>query len=309
MQSVPFAPPASRNAPCPCGSGRRYKECHGALGVGSETRAAPPALPSRVDRMYAALAAQQANRLLEAGALYRSVVGEDPANFDALHMLGVIEYELGHFSEAESLLRRALEILPRVAAAHGNLRLIREGRKRADAEQQLCRELLPRLEGLCSGPSVPRAAEGGRGVTTVIGCGVDEISVTQQLPALEAAGAAMRWWRWRDGPPIPPLGSVVEAWDGVQRLPPTASLLYVGTAVPAAPWVAALDPARVMLLSGSGFPCRLVDRIRELSDEGRRKVELIYADADAAAMATLPGPIVPTNDPGPWWRAELGIRP
>ena len=24
-------PPASRNAPCPCGSGRRYKECHGAL--------------------------------------------------------------------------------------------------------------------------------------------------------------------------------------------------------------------------------------------------------------------------------------
>ena len=26
-----LAPPASRNAPCPCGSGRRYKDCHGAL--------------------------------------------------------------------------------------------------------------------------------------------------------------------------------------------------------------------------------------------------------------------------------------
>src|SRR5213593_753529 len=25
-------PPVSRNAPCPCGSGRRYKDCHGALG-------------------------------------------------------------------------------------------------------------------------------------------------------------------------------------------------------------------------------------------------------------------------------------
>ena len=24
------APPASRNAPCPCGSGRKYKHCHGA---------------------------------------------------------------------------------------------------------------------------------------------------------------------------------------------------------------------------------------------------------------------------------------
>jgi preprotein translocase subunit SecA len=26
------APPASRNAPCPCGSGRKYKHCHGAAG-------------------------------------------------------------------------------------------------------------------------------------------------------------------------------------------------------------------------------------------------------------------------------------
>ena len=24
-------PPASRNAPCPCGSGRKYKHCHGAV--------------------------------------------------------------------------------------------------------------------------------------------------------------------------------------------------------------------------------------------------------------------------------------
>ncbi len=28
-----FAPPASRNAPCPCGSGKRFKDCHGALGA------------------------------------------------------------------------------------------------------------------------------------------------------------------------------------------------------------------------------------------------------------------------------------
>jgi preprotein translocase subunit SecA len=25
-------PPVSRNAPCPCGSGRKYKHCHGQLG-------------------------------------------------------------------------------------------------------------------------------------------------------------------------------------------------------------------------------------------------------------------------------------
>ena len=29
--STSIAAPASRNAACPCGSGRRYKDCHGAL--------------------------------------------------------------------------------------------------------------------------------------------------------------------------------------------------------------------------------------------------------------------------------------
>ena len=48
-----IAPPASRNAPCPCGSGRRYKECHGAL-------AAPPAPASIEAVLSAALAAHQA---------------------------------------------------------------------------------------------------------------------------------------------------------------------------------------------------------------------------------------------------------
>jgi predicted O-linked N-acetylglucosamine transferase (SPINDLY family) len=32
VSSVP-TPPASRNAPCPCGSGKRFKDCHGAVGA------------------------------------------------------------------------------------------------------------------------------------------------------------------------------------------------------------------------------------------------------------------------------------
>ena len=38
QQQTPLPPmpegavePASRNAPCPCGSGQKYKHCHGAL--------------------------------------------------------------------------------------------------------------------------------------------------------------------------------------------------------------------------------------------------------------------------------------
>src|SRR6266851_5171486 len=29
-------PAAGRNSPCPCGSGKRYKECHGAIGAARE---------------------------------------------------------------------------------------------------------------------------------------------------------------------------------------------------------------------------------------------------------------------------------
>ena len=46
-----LAAPASRNAPCPCGSGRRFKDCHGALqdaarAAGTETIARPTGSPS-----------------------------------------------------------------------------------------------------------------------------------------------------------------------------------------------------------------------------------------------------------------------
>lgn len=305
MQSTPFAPPPSRTAPCPCGSGRRYKECHGALGARNET-AAPIASPA--ERMHAALTAQRANRLREAATLYRSVLEENSANFDALHMLGVIEYELGNFTKAESLVVRALGLLPNIASAHGNLQLIREGRKRAEAEQQLCRELLPQLTGVCASSPPSFAARTSPSVAAVLGCGVGETSLTRQLSALEAAGTAVRWWRWRDGPPAPALSVRVAEWDGAQRLPQFASLLLIGTEISAAPWVAGFNPSRVMLLAGSGPPCRLADRIRELSDEAKRKVELIYLDA-ATVMAQLPGLIAPIHEPGRWWRAHLDLRP
>jgi tetratricopeptide (TPR) repeat protein len=93
-------PPASRNALCPCGSGRRYKECHGALG---------PIAPAAPDpRLVAALAAQQAGRLDEAAAGYEAVLADAPDEFDALHMLGVVHFQRREFERALTLIDRAL---------------------------------------------------------------------------------------------------------------------------------------------------------------------------------------------------------
>ena len=48
-----------RNAPCPCGSGKRYKDCHGAFAAPDYALAGERESRRRLD---AALAAEQAGR-------------------------------------------------------------------------------------------------------------------------------------------------------------------------------------------------------------------------------------------------------
>ena len=88
MNTDAVSPPPSRNDPCPCGSGKRYKACHGAPSL------APTAnTPASVEKlMQQALAAQLDSRLDEAVALYLAALAEQPDQADCLHMLGVIDY-------------------------------------------------------------------------------------------------------------------------------------------------------------------------------------------------------------------------
>jgi glycosyltransferase involved in cell wall biosynthesis len=134
---------AGRNSPCPCGSGKRYKDCHGALQTPIRSSGLPLSADSfgRQQRMLAALEAQTAMRTVEAATLYQLVLEEEPNNFDALHMLGVVRYELGELAQAEALVRRAIAVNPGIDAAHTNLRLIRAAQERKGAEEQLCREV------------------------------------------------------------------------------------------------------------------------------------------------------------------------
>jgi predicted TPR repeat methyltransferase len=63
----------------------------------------------------------QQGRLDEAQASYRRVLDADPRQFDALHLLGVIERQRGHAARAVELIEDALRIDPRQARAHCNL--------------------------------------------------------------------------------------------------------------------------------------------------------------------------------------------
>ena len=83
-----------RNAPCPCGSGRRYKDCCGRPAPGM-------ARASWLDAtMQAALAAQRAGEHEVAHAGYAAVLNQLPGLADALHMYGVAQYAIGDLDGA-----------------------------------------------------------------------------------------------------------------------------------------------------------------------------------------------------------------
>jgi glycosyltransferase involved in cell wall biosynthesis len=107
---MPVAP-SSRNASCPCGSGRRGKHCCFRLGnppLNSSGDLAHSAVTVRMmgsvanSAKHRALDAQLAEQFPQALQLYETALAETPEDFDALHMRAVTLYQMGCFEEARA---------------------------------------------------------------------------------------------------------------------------------------------------------------------------------------------------------------
>ena len=113
----------SRNQPCPCGSGKRYKHCCGVESATATPAAAatsppvgeqlhapviPAMRPDLPTLMQRALGCQKQGRLADAEALYREALTLAPANFDALHMLGVVRLQLDEPEAGARCILRAI---------------------------------------------------------------------------------------------------------------------------------------------------------------------------------------------------------
>jgi tetratricopeptide (TPR) repeat protein len=111
---------AGRNEPCPCGSGKRFKHCHGAIGERASVDAATPAMSA--DAVIAnAMAAHQRGDIDAAEREYRAALVRSPAHPLALHYLGVIAYQRGRPAEALPLLQHAATLHPQEPEFHNNL--------------------------------------------------------------------------------------------------------------------------------------------------------------------------------------------
>ena len=87
-----------RNEACPCGSGRRYKDCHGAPDVH------PAAASSAPLSLRDAVSKQRAGDFAAAFAIARTILENDPTNVDAHHVAALCAHECGRNDEALSIL-------------------------------------------------------------------------------------------------------------------------------------------------------------------------------------------------------------
>lgn len=125
-----------RNDPCPCGSGRKYKRCHGAEATPVRAAASTSPIAGRAalaswfrlaveafERDDDRAAADHAQRILEA----------DPDNVDAINLLGIIACRVGRYGVSNELLNRAIALRPNEAQFVMNLgnALREEGRLEA----------------------------------------------------------------------------------------------------------------------------------------------------------------------------------
>jgi ubiquinone/menaquinone biosynthesis C-methylase UbiE/tetratricopeptide (TPR) repeat protein len=112
-----------RNAPCPCGSGRKHKHCCGRPDAGAGGPAAAPAAPLQHDNRAAALHAE--GLLEDAIAEYRAALALAPDLVVAHNNLGNALGALGRLDDAAASYVRALARAPDHVESHFNLGYVR----------------------------------------------------------------------------------------------------------------------------------------------------------------------------------------
>jgi GT2 family glycosyltransferase len=96
----------ARNQPCPCGSGLRFKECHGKVGATQPDGAGE----QRAELMVRALAHRQAHRYDQAVRDYEAALERDPGRHEARYMLADLWRERGERGHAKAHILEALDL-------------------------------------------------------------------------------------------------------------------------------------------------------------------------------------------------------
>jgi len=223
-----------------------------------------------VARLQAALAAQQAGRIVEAIAIYDTVIASHPGLFDAWHMRGVAHFQLLAFDAAERDIRRALEIEPALDAARRNLELVIGGRLSMADVESLCRAVLPHYSALVVAPPVPPldgVAAGSR--VFVIDAGAPAPVVDTLVRDAAVRGAEVVTMAVEPGRTIGGEKAAALASAGSRDV-----VVCAGCSRPLGDWTLDSHPRATALVVDGPDLATMIDRLREVSGQGRRQVRL-----------------------------------
>jgi protein O-GlcNAc transferase len=115
------AAPASRNAPCPCGSGKRFKDCHGALAALSIPNTATVDVKKAEALFLKGNQHRERDEAMDAIGAYEAALAAAPGNTAVLNNLGLALEAIGARDRALDCYLQVLEIDPGHADALGNL--------------------------------------------------------------------------------------------------------------------------------------------------------------------------------------------
>jgi protein O-GlcNAc transferase len=135
----------ARNAPCPCGSGKRYKNCHGAVGGDAEIAAKSVAIPEGDDArelLERGLALQQRGDTAQAQSCYERVLALDANHPDAWHLLALLDLANGRAAPALEKVRKAIATFPEHALYHVSLARVLLALERRDEAADAARHAL-----------------------------------------------------------------------------------------------------------------------------------------------------------------------
>jgi hypothetical protein len=323
-----------RNAPCPCGSGRRYKHCCGRAGEAPADSAVPryvgwEAFPpdersALWQTMQRALAAQKSGQLDTARSLYEEVVARAPYTFDAVHMLGVVHLQQDDLDAAEALLTRARELMPDVEAIRQNLHLLQR-RKREHEGLYSLRAIVAvdtlRLFGATGRLPAPAAASGffpagdGGGADGAVHVVVpgdapnaaanrSGFALAQQL---RGAAAVSLWVDPLDRMPDVPIDSATRIDAVAGAVPAGGTVAILGMNARTLSWLPAAADAfeSIVVALDAHDPEAWVDLFDRLSPSALRNVRLVARCPDVLSDLGLPGAI----DPMVFGAVRAGSRP
>jgi len=111
---------AMRNQPCPCGSGLRFKECHGKVATMGAPQPGSGAT-RHAGLMAQALSHRQRRRYDEAIRDYETALERDPGRHDAPYMLADLYRERGDIARAKGFIVQALDLTGWKLAAYRRL--------------------------------------------------------------------------------------------------------------------------------------------------------------------------------------------